>query len=229
MFSARSSEKFGRWPKKVRPYTLCSKEVIQIHVGVQKLLTLGNMVKVRFFMGITVFSCKFADFMWKAHVKKFGPFSAIFCQICIKFGRGFSRPLRFLWGHFCVLRPKFRPVGNTVIMIHFPSVVLQYKTYIRWINHRDKISSFKIFLENLIVSNLSEILNKKILVKASLGNFSLKRVFFYVPHLTLKKKNYLWFSLWHRWVILVWKSVCVPTATGIPVPYYMYMTIVNMD
>jgi hypothetical protein len=52
--------------------------------------------------------------LWKIHTsKKFGPFSAIFRQICRIFGRGFSRPLIFLWGHFCVLRSKFRPVGNT--------------------------------------------------------------------------------------------------------------------
>jgi hypothetical protein len=46
-------------------------------------------------------------------LKKFGHFSAIFRQIGEKFGRGFFRLLRFLWGHFCVLRPKYLPVGNT--------------------------------------------------------------------------------------------------------------------
>jgi hypothetical protein len=48
---------------------------------------------------------------WKTHFNKFGPFSVIFvCETCIKFGRGFSRPLKFFWG---VLRPTFRPVDNT--------------------------------------------------------------------------------------------------------------------
>jgi hypothetical protein len=41
-------------------------------------------------------------------------FSAIFKQICKKFGRRFFWPLRFLWNHFCVLQPKYLPVGNTV-------------------------------------------------------------------------------------------------------------------
>jgi hypothetical protein len=42
-------------------------------------------------------------------------FRPFFWKICQKFGRGFFRPLIFLalGGHFCVSRPKFRPVSNT--------------------------------------------------------------------------------------------------------------------
>jgi hypothetical protein len=49
--------------------------------------------------------------------KKFGHFSAIFWKIGKKIRRCFFRPLRFLRGHFCVLRPKFRPVGNSITAV----------------------------------------------------------------------------------------------------------------
>jgi hypothetical protein len=55
-----------------------------------------------------VYFCNYSSFLCEEHTsKKFGNLSAIFRQICHKFGRGFFRTLRFLWGHFCVL-----PVGN---------------------------------------------------------------------------------------------------------------------
>jgi hypothetical protein len=70
---------------------------------------------IKFVKGI-LYLYKLYKILWKIHTsKKFGPFCAIFRQICRIFGRGFSRPLILLRGHFCVLRPKFRPVGNTVL------------------------------------------------------------------------------------------------------------------
>jgi hypothetical protein len=92
--------------------------------------------------------------------KMFGPFSAIFRQICRIFGRGFSRPPIFLWGHFYVLRLKFRPVGNTVIQPEAMSLVMAFmqlglgltysKFYIKILKFSKRSASFcKIFLSNL--------------------------------------------------------------------------------
>jgi hypothetical protein len=46
-------------------------------------------------------------------LKKFGPFSALFMKIGENSAASFSSPLRFFSGPFWVLRPKFRPLGNT--------------------------------------------------------------------------------------------------------------------
>jgi hypothetical protein len=44
--------------------------------------------------------------------KMFCPFSAFLINLQ-KVGPRFSRPHTILFGTFCVLRPKFRPLGNT--------------------------------------------------------------------------------------------------------------------
>jgi hypothetical protein len=92
--------------EKIRPHTL---EAFCWHL--QRFLTQNMTIK---FVKWILYLYKLYKILWRIHTKrKFGPFSAMFRQICRIFGRGFSRPLIFLWGHFCVLRPKFRPVGNT--------------------------------------------------------------------------------------------------------------------
>ncbi len=81
---------------------------------------------------------------------KFGPFSALFVQNCWpKFGRTIVRPLHFLLGHFWLMWPNNRPVGNTgigidvttrrdVIWVHFlwfepPFVVKEIRREIEWL------------------------------------------------------------------------------------------------
>ncbi len=47
---------------------------------------------------------------------KFGPYSVLFVQNRPKFGRRIVRPLHFLFGHFWLMWPNNRPVGNTVYL-----------------------------------------------------------------------------------------------------------------
>jgi hypothetical protein len=91
--SARSTDKIGRWLKNsAAHFRSC------FCLRLQRFLT-QNMT-IKFLKGI-LYLYKFYKNLWKIHTsKKFGPFSAIFRQICRIFGCGFSRPLIFLWGHF---------------------------------------------------------------------------------------------------------------------------------
>jgi hypothetical protein len=100
--------------EKIRPNTLCSIEAGLIHVikdsecmviGKKSGNTVDFMV---FFFNVSKI---YVQTTLQKSPAPFLPF--FFWQICRKFGREFSRPLTFFWGHFCVLRQKFRPVGNT--------------------------------------------------------------------------------------------------------------------
>jgi hypothetical protein len=109
-YSARSTAKFGHGQKNSAAHPLFCKSLI--YLVYSKIL--WYIVKVLSHDILGSNSAKCHKILSEKHTSKSSaPFLPFFWEICIKFGRGLSRPLRFFWGHFCILRQKFRPVGNT--------------------------------------------------------------------------------------------------------------------